>query len=244
MLIYDVSRRDWSKYKSYAPDFKNGDCFYTIYNNKIIAVIINNSYLKLIGNNELCLCAEFKTPFGNTPIDKDGGALYVTNNNIITFRVKSMEFPFYNTIQDAKNNVKCTKCIDISKYQVINKGYEYALIQSSGWSYYISAYYWGYNTISLVPERLTEIANSFMWSENSLLLAKDGIRIPDKAWASKQEVLDYLSNRNKNLEVVSFNDVDTKPEVKTFNISIEVNTNMSAKEITEAVLEKLSEKIK
>ena len=54
----------------------------------------------------------------------------------------------------------------------------------------------------------------------------------------------YLSNKNKNLEVVSFNDIGTKPEVKTFNISIEVNTNMAAKEITEVVLEKLSKKVK
>ena len=54
----------------------------------------------------------------------------------------------------------------------------------------------------------------------------------------------YLSNKNKNLEVVSFNDIDIKPEVKTFSISIEVNTNMSAKEITDVVLEKLSKNIK
>ena len=87
-------------------------------------------------------------------------------------------------------------------------------------------------------------ANSFIWHENSLLLAENGIKIPDKTLASKQEVLDYLSNKNKNLEVVSFNDIDTKPEVKTFNISIEVNTNMSVKEITEVVLEKLSKKAK
>ena len=46
------------------------------------------------------------------------------------------------------------------------------------------------------------------------------------------------------LSIVSFNDIDTKPEVKTFSISIEVNTNMSAKEITDVVLEKLSKNIK
>ena len=130
------------------------------------------------------------------------------------------------------------------KYQVINKGYEHAIIQSSGWNYHINAYYWTYNTISLVPIKLFITANSFIWYENSLLLAENGIKIPDKTWASKQEVLDYLSNKNKNLEVVSFNDIGTKPEVKTFNISIEVNTNMSVKEITDVVLEKLSKKIK
>ena len=242
MRIYGVSGYDWNKYPSFAPDFKDGDCFYTIYNNKIIAVTINNSYLKLLSSNELCLYAEFKTPLGNTSIDKDGGALYVTNNNIITFRVKSIEFPFYNTIQDAKNNVKSTKCIDVSKYQVINKGYEYAMMQSSGWSYRIDVYYWSYDTTSLAPRKWSITANSFIWHGDSLLLAKDGIQIPDKTWASKQEVLDYLSNKNKNLEVVSFNDIDTKSEVKTFSISIEVNTNMSTKEITEIVLEKLSKR--
>lgn len=242
MRIYSVSRYDWSKYPSFAPDFKDGDCFYTIYNNKIIAVTINNSYLKFISNNEFCLCAKFKTPFGNTLIDDDG-ALYVINN-IITFKIKSREFPFYNTVQDAKNNIKSTKRIDISNYQVINKGYEYAMIQSSGWNYRADAYYWVYDTTSLVPRRESITANSFIWHENSLLLAENGIRIPDKTWASRQEVLDYLSNKNKNLEVVSFNDIDTKPKVKTFNISIEVNTNMSTKEITKVVLEKLSEKVK
>lgn len=243
MRIYCVSGYDWSEYKSYAPDFKDGDCFYTIYSNKIIAVTINNSYLKFVSSSEFVLYAKFKTPFGNTHIDKDG-TLRITNDNTIILRIENTEFPVYNTPQDAKNNVKSTKCIDISKYQVINKGYEYAIVQSSGWNYYVNVYYWTYNTISLVPIKCFIKANSFIWHENSLLLAKDGIQIPDKTWESKQEVLDYLSNKNKNLEVVSFNDIDTKPEVKTFNINIEVNTNMSAKEITEVVLEKLSKNIK
>ena len=166
------------------------------------------------------------------------------NDNIIMLRIEDIEFPVYNTPQDAKNNFKSTKCINISKYQVINKGYEYAILQSSGWNYYVNTYYWTYNTISLVPIKCFIKANSFIWHENSLLLAENGIQIPDKTWESKQEVLDYLSNKNKNLEVVSFNDIDTKSEVKTFSISIEVNTNMSAKEITDVVLEKLSKNIK
>lgn len=243
MRIYCVSGIDWSEYSSFAPDFKDGDCFYTIYNNKIIAVTINNSYLKFTSSSELRLYAKFKTPLGNTPIDNDG-TLRITNDNIIMLRIDDIEFPVYNTPQDAKNNFKSTKRINISKYQVINKGYEYAIVQSSGWDYHINAYYWTYNTISLVPIQHFITANSFIWHENSLLLAENGIQIPDKTWASKQEVLDYLSNKNKNLEVVSFNDINTKPEVKTFNISIEVNTNMSAKEITEVVLEKLSKNIK
>lgn len=243
MRIYCVSGYDWSEYSSFAPDFKDGDCFYTIYSNKIIAVTINNSYLKFASSSEFVLYAKFKTPLGNTPIDKDG-TLRITNDNTIILRIENIEFSVYNTSQDAKNNLKSTKRINISKYQVINKGYEYAVVQSSGWNYYVNAYYWTYNTISLVPIKCFIKANSFIWHENSLLLAENGIQIPDKTWASKQEVLDYLSNKNKNLEVVSFNDIDTKPEVKTFNISIEVNTNMSVKEITEVVLEKLSKNIK
>ena len=243
MRIYSISGIDWSEYSSFAPDFKDGDYFYTIYSNKIIAVTINNSYLKFASSSEFVLYAKFKTPLGNTPIDKDG-VLRIMKDNIIMLRIEDIEFPVYNTPQDAKNNFKSTKCINISKYQVINKGYEYAILQSSGWNYYVNTYYWTYNTISLVPIKCFIKANSFIWHENSLLLAENGIQIPDKTWESKQEVLDYLSNKNKNLEVVSFNDIDTKPEVKTFSISIEVNTNMSAKEITDVVLEKLSKNIK
>lgn len=243
MRIYSISGIDWSEYSSFAPDFKDGDYFYTIYSNKIIAVTINNSYLKFASSSEFVLYAKFKTPLGNTPIDKDG-VLRIMKDNIIMLRIEDIEFPVYNTPQDAKNNFKSTKCINISKYQVINKGYEYAIVQSSGWNYYVNAYYWTYNTISLVPIKYFIKANSFIWHENSLLLAENGIQIPDKTWASKQEVLDYLSNKNKNLEVVSFNDIDPKPEVKTFSISIEVNTNMSTKEITDVVLEKLSKNIK
>ena len=243
MRIYSISGIDWSEYSSFAPDFKDGDCFYTIYSNKIIAVTINNSYLKFASSSELVLYAKFKTPLGNTPIDKDG-ILRIMNDNIIMLRIEDIEFPVYNTPQDAKNNFKSTKCINISKYQVINKGYEYAILQSSGWNYYVNTYYWTYNTISLVPIKCFIKANSFIWHENSLLLAENGIQIPDKTWESKQEVLDYLSNKNKNLEVVSFNNIDTKPEVKTISISIEVNTNMSTKEITDVVLEKLSKNIK
>ena len=243
MRIYSISGIDWSEYSSFAPDFKDGDYFYTIYSNKIIAVTINNSYLKFASSSELVLYAKFKTPLGNTPIDKDG-ILRIMNDNIIMLRIEDIEFPVYNTPQDAKNNFKSTKCINISKYQVINKGYEYAILQSSGWNYYVNTYYWTYNTISLVPIKCFIKANSFIWHENSLLLAENGIQIPDKTWESKQEVLDYLSNKNKNLEVVSFNDIDPKPEVKTFSISIEVNTNMSTKEITDVVLEKLSKNIK
>ena len=243
MRIYSISGIDWSEYSSFAPDFKDGDYFYTIYSNKIIAVTINNSYLKFASSSEFVLYAKFKTPLGNTPIDKDG-VLRIMKDNIIMLRIEDIEFPVYNTPQDAKNNFKSTKCINISKYQVINKGYEYAILQSSGWNYYVNTYYWTYNTISLVPIKCFIKANSFIWHENSLLLAENGIQIPDKTWASKQEVLDYLSNKNKNLEVVSFNDIDPKPEVKTFSISIEVNTNMSTKEITDVVLEKLSKNIK
>ena len=243
MRIYSISGIDWSEYSSFAPDFKDGDYFYTIYSNKIIAVTINNSYLKFASSSEFVLYAKFKTPLGNTPIDKDG-VLRIMKDNIIMLRIEDIEFPVYNTPQDAKNNFKSTKCINISKYQVINKGYEYAILQSSGWNYYVNTYYWTYNTISLVPIKCFIKANSFIWHENSLLLAENGIQIPDKTWESKQEVLDYLSNKNKNLEVVSFNDIDTKPEVKTFSISIEVNTNMSAKEITDVILEKLSKNIK
>ena len=243
MRIYSISGIDWSEYSSFAPDFKDGDYFYAIYSNKIIAVTINNSYLKFASSSELVLYAKFKTPLGNTPIDKDG-ILRIINDNIIMLRIEDIEFPVYNTPQDAKNNFKSTKCINISKYQVINKGYEYAILQSSGWNYYVNTYYWTYNTISLVPIKCFIKANSFIWHENSLLLAENGIQIPDKTWESKQEVLDYLSNKNKNLEVVSFNDIDPKPEVKTFSISIEVNTNMSTKEITDVVLEKLSKNIK
>ena len=243
MRIYCVSGYDWSEYSFFAPDFKDGDCFYTIYSNKIIAVTINNSYLKFASSSEFVLYAKFKTPLGNTPIDKDG-TLRITNDNTIILRIENTEFPVYNTPQDAKNNFKSTNRINISKCQVINKGYEYAVVQSSGWNYYVNAYYWTYNTISLVPIKCFIKANSFIWHENSLLLAENGIQIPDKTWASEQEVLDYLSNKNKNLEVVSFNDINPKSEVKTFSISIEVNTNMSAKEITEVVLEKLSKNIK
>ena len=168
MRIYSISGIDWSEYSSFAPDFKDGDYFYTIYSNKIIAVTINNSYLKFASSSELVLYAKFKTPLGNTPIDKDG-ILRIMNDNIIMLRIEDIEFPVYNTPQDAKNNFKSTKCINISKYQVINKGYEYAILQSSGWNYYVNTYYWTYNTISLVPIKCFIKANSFIWHENSLL---------------------------------------------------------------------------
>ena len=161
MRIYSISGIDWSEYSSFAPDFKDGDYFYTIYSNKIIAVTINNSYLKFASSSEFVLYAKFKTPLGNTPIDKDG-VLRIMKDNIIMLRIEDIEFPVYNTPQDAKNNFKSTKCINISKYQVINKGYEYAILQSSGWNYYVNTYYWTYNTISLVPIKCFIKANSFI----------------------------------------------------------------------------------
>ena len=113
MRIYCVTGIDWSEYSSFAPDFKDGDYFYTIYNNKIIAVTINNSYLKFTSSSELRLYAKFKTPLGNTPIDQDG-TLRITNDNVIMLRIEDIEFPVYNTPQDAKNNFKSTSCVTCS----------------------------------------------------------------------------------------------------------------------------------
>ncbi len=238
MIIYDISGYIWNRGRILAPNFKDNSYFYTVYNDKIIAITIKNSYLKFTDLDELNLYAQFETPLKNTIFDSIG-YLYIDSNSNIKLHTNFSDFSIYNTVYDAKNNCKCKSIIDISKYDVLNKGYEYGKISCCGCRYYVEAYYWEYYQSSLEPFRKTITADSFIWNDNKLLLAKDGVPIPDKTWATKEEVLRYLANKNQNLEVVSFDNIDTKPEVKTFNINIEVNTNMSLEEITNIVSKKL-----
>ena len=231
MVLYDLAGNNWNRYPVYAPGFKSNTYFYTIINNVIFAVIIKDSYLKFVDSEKLNLYGKFETPHKDTIVDNNGYLWFKDENHILYLHIDNLDYPVYDTVTDAKNNIKSKNVIDISKYSIVNNGYSYGQISRFGCNYVVDAYYWVYYTVSLVPCKKNITANSIIWSGDNLLLAQDGIQIPDKTWASEEAVLSYLRNKNKNLEVVSFKANKSKPEIKTFNINIEVNINMSLEEI-------------
>lgn len=239
MTIYNLSGKNWRNSPIWAPVFNTGDIFYTIYNNQILAIKIIKSYIKLIDTNMAKICARFETPLKNTIFDGKGELVLNSNKETEITMGNYTYRPVYITSYDASNNSKCTCLDDITKYEIINTGYSYGKMGMYGWNYYIGLYYWDYNTTSLIPARETVSANTFLLKDHKLTLAKDGVSIGNKKWSTEEEVKQYLSNKNKNLDIVSFDKSKINQEPKVFNINIEVNTNMSLEEITNIVSKKL-----
>lgn len=244
MKVYNVGGWNWGKFKVEAPDYRNGDIFYVIYDNKIIAVKVSHSYLTILNSSKFCVCATFETPTKNTIFDAKG-ILYINNYNgkYIEIEVNNKCLPIYETIEDAKNNIKNERFIDISNYDIVNKGYEFAKVDSCGCNYYFELYHWGYYKESLRTTRFSKKITNLIWSDNmdSLLFSKEETPIPNGRWATESDVLAYLSERNKNMEVVSFNEEkEPKKEVRTFEMTLKVTTDMTTEEITKLISKQIN----
>ena len=245
MMIYDFSGWNWNKFGFKAPDYRNGDIFYVVYDNKIMAVKVTHSYLKIIDCNRACVCATFETPTKNTIFDSKGRITFYSsdrNARLEVFLDNGKRLPIYETIEDAKDNIRNERIIDISAYNVVNKDYELAKIDSCGCQYYIQAYYWGYFKESLIPTRFSDKITDLIWTDkNELRFSHEETPLPFKQWATEADVLNHLSEKKNNMEVVSFDEEkDTKKDVRTFEMTLKITTDMTTEEIAKLISEQMA----
>lgn len=239
--------RDWSINKIKAPDYRDNDIFYTICDNKITAVKISGSYLHLSDSSAI-VCGTFKTPMGDTKLDKGGYLRINTYKEVYTefySEDNHISYPIYDTIEDAKSGIKSTKFVLISDRNIANKGYEFGKLESCGCQYYVEVYYWTYYTESLKTVRSSKRVKDFVWNDNNeLLLSDKNTPIPNRKWITESDVLTYLADKAKSMEVISFPEEEKPEEVsdKKVTLTIEVTANMSLNDIAMLIAKQMDGK--
>ena len=245
MKIYGCNRMEWSNIL--APNFKDNDVFYVVYDGKIMAVKITHSYLKLREDNSADLIATFKTPNGRTRLDTEGRLIISHKKAYTSLCVEGVGMtPIYDTTANVKNNIKSSNYVDITRFPIINKGYEYAAVEVCGWDYYINTYYWSYYQSNYQPSRFSSKANNLIWSKDGygLILSNKEKPLPNKKWSTETEVLDYLSELKDSMEIVGFPEEEKPEEVsdKKVTLTIEVTADMSLNDIAMLIAKQMDGK--
>ena len=95
---------------------------------------------------------------------------------------------------------------------------------------------WGYQTQTLTPTTIHKEFNyAEFYNDGFRLLKNDLTPEKDCGFKSLEEVVRYLDNKRKNMEVVDFDDEPKKEEEKK-TISVEITKNTTALELAEKII--------
>lgn len=228
---------DWRSAQVLVPNFRNGDVFYVIYKNEIVAIRLDKSYIETGYNYGQFNLKGIATPANNNDDLKGDICFYIETDNgnriRASFLVKDRYnwVYIYNSVEDARIANISRNVIDIANMPVYTKGITKGYLES-GSENYLKIYSW----ICWENQHKEDF-----FSYSTMLFYNDGLVVSKKTkpimiagYDTKEEVYNAIRARLGQYKVCTFED-EKKDTPKEQTISITIKSNMSATEILEMI---------
>ena len=225
------------------PNIQTGDVYYVNYKGNFLAVRIKKSHICISDKSIVC-DLEFpngiKITFGMA-INRcrirmenfDGKERLIMENPISTF-YDPVFTAIYKTLDDARKGIIYNDEIDLFSLTCHTSGF--TKIDFISYRGCIMTEQWGYQTQTLTPTTIHKEFNyAEFYNDGFRLLKNDLTPEKDCGFKSLEEVVRYLDNKRKNMEVVDFDDEPKKEEEKK-TISVEITKNTTALELAEKII--------
>lgn len=231
------TKLDWNDTRILVPNFKNGDVFYVIYQQEIVAIRLDKSYIDL-GSNAFQFDLKGVATSANNNDDLNGNVMFFidsNDNNQIRVGFKRGDMFYwesvYNSVEDARNGIVSRKVIDIVNLPMYTKGYIKAYLSHGS-----------YNTLDVISwKNFQNQPRQSKIDYRTMLFYNDGLVISEKTepimiagYDTKEEVYNEIRARLGQYKVCTFED-EKKDAPKEQTISITIKSNMSATEILEMI---------
>ena len=228
---------DWRSAQVLVPNFRNGDVFYVIYKNEIVAIRLDKSYIETGYNYGQFNLKGIATPANNNDDLKGDICFYIETDNgnriRASFLVKNRYnwVYIYNSVEDARIANISRNVIDIANMPVYTKGITKGYLES-GSENYLKIYSW--ICWENQPKEDFFSYSTMLFYNDGLVVSKKTEPIMIAGYDTKEEVYNAIRARLGQYKVCTFEDekMDT-PKEQT--ISITIKSNMSATEILEMI---------
>ena len=227
------------------PNIHTGDVYYVTTNeNKLLAVRIKKSHICISDKSIVCdlefpkgIVIKFGGVINRCRIrmehNFDGKERLIMENPISTF-YDPVFTAIYKTLDDARRGLIYNDEIDLFSLTCHTSGF--TKIDFISYRGCIMTEQWGYQTQTLTPTTSHKEFNyAEFYNDGFRLLKNDLTPEKDCGFKSLEEVVRYLDNKRKNMEVVDFDDEPKKEEEKK-TISVEITKNTTALELAEKII--------
>lgn len=228
---------DWRSAQVLLPNFRNGDVFYVIYKNEIVAIRLDKSYIETGHNYGQFNLKGIATPANNNDDLKGDICFFIETGNGNRIRVSFfVKNPYnwvyiYNSVEDARIANISRNVIDIANMPVYTKGITKGYLES-GSENYLKIYSW--ICWENQPKEDFFTYSTMLFYNDGLVVSKKTEPIMIAGYDTKEEVYNAIRARLGQYKVCTFED-EKKDAPKEQTISITIKSNMSATEILEMI---------
>lgn len=228
---------DWRSAQVLVPNFRNGDVFYVIYKNEIVAIRLDKSYIETGHNYGQFNLKGIATPANNNDDLKGDICFFIETGNgnriRVSFFVKNRYnwVYIYNSVEDARIANISRNVIDIANMPVYTKGITKGYLES-GSENYLKIYSW--ICWENQPKEDFFTYSTMLFYNDGLVVSKKTEPIMIAGYDTKEEVYNAIRARLGQYKVCTFED-EKKDAPKEQTISITIKSNMSATEILEMI---------
>lgn len=227
----------WHDTRILVPNFRNGDVFYVIYKNEIVAIRLDKSYIDLGYNIGQFNINGVATPANNNDDLKGDVKFYVENNNHNQIRVcftisdRYVWLYIYESVEDARNGIVSRKVIVIVNLPIYTKGYIKAYLSHGS-----------YNTLDVISwKNFQNQPRQSKINYSTMLFYNDGLVISEKTepimvvgYDTEEEVRKTIKARVSQYKVCTFED-EKKDTPKEYTITLTIKSDMTAMDILEKI---------
>lgn len=228
------SKINWCDSQILTPNFRNGNVFYVIYGEQIVAIRLDKSYIDMDSNFYQFNLKGVATSANNNAV-LNGDVMFFINsdkNNQIRVGFKKDNglynwTPVYNSVEDAKNGIVSRNVIDIVNLPIYTKGFTGGYLDHGS-----------YNDVQILTWRSYDNQPSeSKICYSTMLFYNDGLVFSRKTepemivgYETREEAYNAIKARVSKYKVCAFED-EKKETPKERTISITIKSNMTALDI-------------
>ena len=231
------TKLDWNDTRILVPNFRNGDVFYVIYQQEIVAIRLDKSYIHM-GHNYYQFDLKGVATSANNNNNLNGDVMFFidpNDNNQIRVGFKRGDMFYwesvYNSVEDARNGIVSRKVIDIVNLPMYTKGYSKAYLSHGS-----------YNTLNVIswkdfqnqPRQSKIDYRTMLFYNDGLVLSNGTTPVMIAGYDTEEEVRKAIKARVSQYKVCTFED-EKKETPKEYTITITINSDMTAMDILEKI---------
>lgn len=231
------TKLDWNDTRILVPNFRNGDVFYVIYQQEIVAIRLDKSYIHM-GDNYYQFDLKGVATSANNNNNLNGDVTFfidTKDNNQIRVGFKRGDMFYwervYNSVEDARNGIVSRKVIDIVNLPIYTKGYSKAYLSHGS-----------YNTLDVIswkdfqnqPRQSKIDYRTMLFYNDGLVISKETEPIMVAGYDTEEEARKAIKARVSQYKVCTFED-EKKETPKEYTMTITINSDMTAMDILEKI---------
>ena len=231
------TKLDWNDTRILVPNFRNGDVFYVIYQQEIVAIRLDKSYIETGRNYGQFNLKGVATPANNNDNLKGDVFFFIESDNGNRIRVSFFTanrynwLYVYNSVEDAKIANISRNVVDIVNMPIYTKGITKGCRESGG-NNYIKIFSW----ISWQNQPKEDFFSYYtmLFYNDGLVLSNGTTPVMIAGYDTKEEVCNAIRAKLGQYKVCTFED-EKKETPKEYTITITINSDMTAMDILEKI---------